>query len=78
MILHGIYDNGRIIFIEKNLPKIKANVKINFIEKIKFKKQVIKNNRISELKGIWKYRNDIEDSSEWVRSLRNLSDKRLK
>ena len=31
--LHGIYDNGRIIIEEKELPKIKAKVEIIIIEK---------------------------------------------
>ena len=34
MVLHGIYENGRIILIDKNLPMIKANVNINFVEEI--------------------------------------------
>jgi len=30
MVLHGTYDNGNIHIIEKDLPKIKTNIKIYF------------------------------------------------
>ncbi len=28
MILHGVYDNGKITITEKDLPKVKVNVEI--------------------------------------------------
>ena len=30
LVLHGIYDNGKIEIEEKDLPKVKAKVKIQF------------------------------------------------
>jgi hypothetical protein len=80
MILHGIYDNGRIILIEKNLPKVKANVKIDFVEDERQKKilDIPVSISVKKLRGLWKNRKDINDSSEWVQTQRKLTDKRLK
>ena len=35
IILHGVYDNGKIKITEKKLPKIKAKVNIQIIEEQK-------------------------------------------
>lgn len=40
MILHGKYNNGKIVLIDKNFPKIKANVKISIIEEKKSLKKI--------------------------------------
>ncbi len=35
MILHGTYDNGKVIFEDKILPKIKAKVRIEILDEKK-------------------------------------------
>ena len=53
MVLHGIYENGVVKFIEKELPKVTVDFVIN----------INNNNKTSNyknLKGMWKYK-DITD-----------------
>ena len=73
MILHGIYDNGSIELLEKNLPKIKTNITVEIPVKSDKKKS-----SINSLIGLWKDRQDINDSAEWVLEQRKLINRRLK
>ena len=41
LVLHGIYDNGKVEILEKDLPEIKAEVEIHLVKpqsKFSFKK----------------------------------------
>ena len=80
MILHGIYDNGKIILTDNNAPRIKANVEINIIEELESPKKAKnkKNNSIIKLRGIWKSRDDIKESSEWIQARRRRDEHRQK
>lgn len=71
MILHGIYENGQIFLTNKKLPKIKGKVEIIFIEdkKVKTKK--------SKAQGIWKDRNDMADSTEYVNQARKKNKQKI-
>jgi hypothetical protein len=72
MILHGLYENGKITFEEKKLPKGKALVEIKLVpeKKVNYKK-------FQQLKGIWKNRTDIgTDSVQYVNQLRKKIEKR--
>ena len=37
--LHGTYDNGKVILDEKDLPKIKAKVRVEILDETKEKNQ---------------------------------------
>jgi hypothetical protein len=73
MTLHGIYDNGSIELLEKNLPKIKTKITVEIPMKFEKKKGSIKS-----LIGLWKDRKDIKNSAEWVLEQRRLINSRLK
>lgn len=72
MILHGFYENGKITFEEKKLPKGKGFVEVKIVpeSKTNYKK-------FQQLKGIWKNRTDIRaDSVTYINQLRKKIEKR--
>ena len=72
MILHGFYENGKITFEEKKLPKGKAFVEVKLVpeKNANYKK-------FQKLKGIWKNRTDIgTDSVAYINQLRKKIEKR--
>jgi len=73
MLLHGIYDNGSIELLEKNPPKLKARITIEIPVKLEKKKVSIK-----KLSGLWKDRQDIENSASWVLEQRKLINRRFR
>ncbi len=68
MILHGIYDNGKITIKEKNIPKIKKEVEIIFNDDKKIKNG-LDFEKISAY-GIWENKKNITDSTKFIRMLR--------
>ena len=66
--LNAIYDNGKVIFKEKKLPKIKREIQIFINDKMPNKK----NSDFEKLEayGMWKNRKDIIDSVEYSRKSR--------
>ncbi len=70
LILHGIYDNGRIEIEEKDLPKGKAKIKV-----------ILEDEKPSFLdlpaRGMWKNRVDMKDSVGYVNKLRRESSRRF-
>jgi hypothetical protein len=61
LVLHGTYENGRVEILEKDLPRIKANVEIKIIPEIKKRKF----NSISKLKiNTKKYKFSRDEANE--------------
>ena len=73
MILHGIYDKGKIKITNKNLPKIKTRVEI-YLEDVKESPET----DISKLTafGMWKDRDEMTDSEKYVRGIRKSTGRR--
>lgn len=71
MILHGIYDRGKIKIKGKKLPDITSKVEI-------YLKEEPENLDISQLPacGMWKDRKDIRDVDKYVRTLRKRTSQR--
>ena len=69
MILHGIYENGKIRIKEKNLPNIKANVDIYLYEEANRDNTNIK----TILENIRKMNifSDINNPGKWQKDIRN-------
>jgi len=71
MILHGIYDRGKIKIKGKKLPDITSKVEIYLREEQDMQD-------ISKLPacGMWKDREEISDPAEYVRTLRKKTSRR--
>lgn len=63
MTLHGVYDNGKITLTDKDLPKVKTDVEVILHEK----------QEIAEAFGMWKDRDEMKDSTEYVQKMRKKS-----
>ena len=66
MILHGIYDNGMVKFIEKELPKVTVDFVINI-------NTTNLPSNYKKLKGIWK---DKDISDDYMSKLRKSIESR--
>ncbi len=53
MVLHGIYENGKIKIKEKKLPKIRAEVEIKILEHYNKNQSFNKNNGKYDFKGMF-------------------------
>ncbi len=77
LVLHGIYDNGKVEIEEKDLPEGKASFEIK-LENEEIIKKNLKGNILEDIpaRGLWKNRKDIPDSVEFVRNLRKNTGRR--
>ena len=67
IILHGVYDHGKIEIKEKDLPDIKADVEISIPDTGK-KSELKKLFQVSREKNLFQ---DIKNPVEWQRKIRN-------
>lgn len=67
MTLRGVYENGTITLLDKDLPQIKTEVEV-----------ILRDDAaISEAFGMWKDRDDMNDSVMAVREIRKKSSRRM-
>jgi hypothetical protein len=67
MTLRGVYDNGTITLLDKNLPKIKTEVEVILHQDA----------AMTEAFGIWRDREDMSDSAKHVSEIRKKSSRRF-
>ena len=70
MLLHGVYENGIVTFLETELPKIKTNFVIQIEDN-----ESTKPTKYKKLKGLWKDKN-IPDTTSYLSKLRKLIESR--